>query len=37
MARIDGVIEATYAQPSKNMLIQMGVKLVDREKTVKGE
>ena len=37
MSHIQEVIEATYAQPSRSMAIQAGVKLKDRDKTIKGD
>lgn len=36
MAHIEGVIESIYAQPSKNIVIQPGVGLVEKGRTVQG-
>ena len=33
---IQGVIEASYAQPSKNMIIQAGVSVIERDKVLGG-
>ena len=34
---IDAVIEAKYAQPSSNMVVQPGVELIDKKRNIKGD